>query len=381
LNRFHDKNFPLIPMRVKLVFAIVVCLAAWPLLGVAGAAVSPADHGDRPAAAHASESPAALLDLNDDDLLERIQLDPSLLGSLSIGIPRRSILFNGVALPENPHWSIARNADSWATSETIAAIQAAVDTVFEIFPDSPAITIGDISAREGGRLKRHTSHQGGRDVDFGYYYKDGATNWFTPGTAKNLDLARNWAFVRALITRTDVEAILLDTRIQRILYQYALGIGEDKGWLDRIFQFARGSKEALIVHVAGHHTHYHVRFFNAVAQALGRRAHPLLVQAGVMTPPVYSVQHVVKAGQTIGQLAARYGTTVRAIQDANGLKTASLRAGRAYNIPRRGAAPPATTQALTVPHRMLPPSTPEPLNGVEWPTNDALYGLPAAEDK
>jgi LysM repeat protein len=358
-----------------------VWLAVVPMMGAAMAPVSPAAvAGDMHAGSRSADSPAALLELNDDELLQWVQTDPGLLGSLSIGIPRSSILFNGVALPANPRWEVARNADSWATSETVASVQAAVDTVYEIYPDTPAITIGDISAKEGGRLKRHMTHQGGRDVDFGFYYKDGRTSWFTPGNSRNLDAARNWALVRALMTRTDVETILLDTRVQRVLYQYALSIGEDKQWLDRVFGFVRGSREALIVHVAGHQTHYHVRFYNAVAQELGRRAHPLLVQCGVMAPPVYTIQHVVKPGQTIGQLAARYGTSVRAIQAANGLRTTQLRAGRSYRIPRRGAAAPRT-EPLVVPHRTLPPSTPDVLTAVEWPSPESLYPSPAALDR
>jgi hypothetical protein len=359
-------------MRLRPALAIGLCLAAWPSLAAAAAPVSPVPDGARPVVSRPAETPAALLELTDDQLLEHLQLDPGLLGSLSIGIPRRSLLFNGIALAENPHWEIARNADTWGTAETIAFIQTAIDTVFELFPESPPITIGDISARNGGRLKRHVTHQGGRDVDFGFYYKDGQTSWFTPGNARNLDPARNWAFVRALITRTDVETILLDTRVQRVLYQYALGIGEDKGWLDHVFGFAKGARDAMIVHVAGHQTHYHVRFFNAVAQELGRRAQPLLVQLDIMSPPVYTVTHVARPGQTVGQLAARYGTTVRAIQDANGMKTSALRAGRAYSIPKRGAAPPPAAP-LTVPHRMLPPTTPDVLAAIEWPTNDELY--------
>ena len=94
--------------------------------------------------------------------------------------------------------------------------------------------IGDISGRLGGRLKRHESHQGGRDVDFGFYYLSGKGTWFAPGTKANLDLGRNWALVRALVTRTDVDVVLLDTRIQRLLYQHALSIGEDKEWRERV---------------------------------------------------------------------------------------------------------------------------------------------------
>jgi hypothetical protein len=346
---------------------------ALPTMGGAGAPVSPAAvAAERHPGSKSPDSPAGLLELSDDELLERIETDPGLLGSLSIGVPGRAILVNAVALPENPHWTIAPNADTWATSETVLAIQTAVDAVNDLFPDTPPITVGDISSQEGGRLKRHLTHQGGRDVDFGFYYAQGKGTWFAPGTAANLDLARNWALVRALIARTDVETILLDTRIQRVLYKHALSIGEDKNWLDHVFGFARGYRDAKVVHVTGHRTHYHVRFYNAVAQELGRRAHPLLVQMNVMSPPVYTVRHVVKPGQTIGQLAARYGTTVRAIQRTNGLATTRLRAGRAYSIPMRGAAAPKT-EPIVVPQRMLPPDTPESLAAIAWPTADSLY--------
>ena len=349
-------------------------LLLWPSLGAAPVSMSsPPD--SKPAANRPVDGPAALLELSDDALLARIEADPGSLGSLSVGTPSRSTLYNGVALPENPHWTIAPNADTWATSETIAAIQTVVETVCELFPDTPPIAVGDISDADGGRLKRHKTHQGGRDVDFGFYYKAGKGSWFVPGTSLNLDLARNWALVRALLFRTDVEAILLDNSIQRSLYRYALGLGESKEWLDRVFQFSRGSREALIQHVAGHRTHYHVRFFNPVAQELGRRAHPLLVKAGIIPPPVYTVSHVVREGQTLGQLAARYGTTVRAIQQVNGLASTQIRAGRVLQIPRSGA-PAPVSEPITVPRRLLAPSTPDALAAIEWPTFETLYGSP-----
>ncbi len=349
-----------------------VWLLVWPAWGAAPASVSPPPDSRHPAVVTPADGPAALLDLSDEELLAKIEADPGSLGSLSIGTPSRSLLFNGVALPDNPRWTVAPNADTWATSETLAALQTAIDTVCELFPDTPPVTVGDISDSDGGRLKRHQTHQGGRDVDIGFYYKPGKGSWFVPGHAANLDLARNWALVRALVTRTDVETILLDTRIQQSLYRYALGLGEDKAWLDHVFYFVRGSSDAIVKHVAGHRTHYHVRFYNAVAQELGRRAHPLLVKAGVMPPPVYTVSHVVRTGQTLGQLAARYGTSVRAIQQVNGLASTQLRVGRVLQIPRRGAPAPAS-EPIVVPRRLLAPSTPEALAALDWPTIETLY--------
>jgi LysM repeat protein len=95
----------------------------------------------------------------------------------------------------------------------------------------------------------------------------------------------------------------------------------------------------------------------------------------MMPPPVYTVSHVVREGQTLGQLAAKYGTTVRAIQQANGLSSTQIRVGRVLQIPRRGA-PAPISEALVVPRRLLPPSTPDALAAVDWPTFETLYGSP-----
>ena len=94
-------------------------------------------------------------------------------------------------------------------------------------------------------------------------------------------------------------------------------------------------------HVAGHRNHYHVRFYNQVAQELGRRVHPVLVELKLVDPPVYTLRHVVRPGQTMGQLAARYGTSVRAITWPTACPAPCLRAGRSYRIPVKTAAPPS----------------------------------------
>ena len=351
-----------------------VWLATWPAWGGALLPpVSPFAPREAPAAVRGAihDTPASLLSLSEGELARRVEADVTSLGSLSIGAPGSAILLNAVALPLGPHWKIAASADVWGTSETMASIETALDKVHELFPLAPPIVIGDISDPDGGRLKRHESHQGGRDVDLGFYFRDRQEMWFTPGTAANLDLPRNWALVRALVTCTDVETILLDTRVQRVLYKYALSISEDKAWLDRVFQYSRGSSTAVVKHVPRHRNHYHVRFYNPVAQELGRRVHPYLVQLGLVQPPMFTVRHVVRQGQTMGHLAARYGTSVRAIKQANGLTTTQLRAGRSYRIPVRAAAPPSTP--VVVPLRTLPPSTPPALADVAWPTPMSLY--------
>jgi hypothetical protein len=56
---------------------------------------------------------------------------------------------------------------------------------------------------------------------------------------------------------------------------------------------------------------------------------------------------------------------------ANGLTTTQLRAGRAYRIPVRAAAPPVAP--VVVPFRMLPPETPPAMASTAWPTMLSLY--------
>jgi len=320
-----------------------------------------------------SLTPAALLTLDESELRSRIEADPASLGSLSIGSPSSGILLNGTVVPADPGWDIVNPQEALGTAETLAFIRTAVNTVREIYPDSPPLYIGDISDALGGRLNRHISHQAGRDVDFGFYYKSGRGWWHAPGTSVSLDLPRNWAFVRALLLRTDVETILLDGRIQRLLYSHALSIGEDKAWLDRVFRFVKGAKEARICHASGHRTHYHVRFFNPVAQELGRRAYPHLISLKKINPPVFSARHVVREGETLGHLARRYGTTPRAIQKYNGLPSSLIRAGRSYRIPLKGVAAPPTGP-LVIPARMLAPRTPTALAAIDWPTPLGMYG-------
>jgi penicillin-insensitive murein endopeptidase len=211
--------------------------------------------------------------------------------------------------------------------------------------------IGDLSNPSGGRLKRHKSHQAGRDVDIGFYYRRGETGSFLAARKKDLDLPRTWALVRAFVTETDVDRIFVDRSLISVLYAHAVEEGEDRGWLDDVF--GRGGEKGIIQHERRHKDHFHVRFFNPRAQERGRIVYPILVEAGVAPPPM--VKHRVRSGETLGSLARRYGTSASAIRAANGLRNSRLRAGRSYTIPIRKT--PSDAGPVTVPPRRLPRDT------------------------
>jgi penicillin-insensitive murein endopeptidase len=323
--------------------------AADPAVGTVPAAMVPA--GVVPAA-FITSGHRALLQLSDDQLLERLDADPESLGSLSVGRPNRGALVGGVQMTDGAHYTVEAPAAAWGTAETVSSLSRAIARVHQQFADTPALFIGHLSRREGGRLSPHRSHQSGRDVDISYYYVPKKHHWYRRANAKTLDVARSWAFVRALVTESDVEYIFINRSVQRLLKTHALAIGEDPTWLDSVFQYRSLQPAPIVRHASGHDTHIHIRFFNPVAQELATRLHPALVKQGLITRRF--LRYRARKGDRLSRLARRFGTTVRRLKRVNGLPTSRIRAGRVYLVPRKGTVP--SSPVIVVPPRRLPPT-------------------------
>lgn len=305
------------------------------------------------------------LDGLDDETIERMLVDePESLGSMSVGRPSGGRLLGGVRLPESDLYEIVDPAHAWGTEETVDYLMTAIQAVHEQYPDAPKLYVGHISAHDGGYLKPHLSHQSGRDVDISYFYKDEG-EWYKRAHGGNLDVEKTWAFVRALITKTDVKLLLIDYSIQHLLRQHAEAIGEDEAWLDSIFKGGSGQR-SIIRHASGHRTHLHIRFYNPVAQETARRCLPALIEHDIIEPPTYYVHHRARRGETLGKLAKRYGTTVRAIQRANGLGSTRIYAKKTYRIPQTGPAA-MPSEPIRIPPRRLPPARPDKSLASEGP--------------
>lgn len=303
------------------------------------------------------ERPHPLDGWSDAAVAEAVKSDLSSLGSISVGSPSAGLLLNGQQAHQNDLYDPVSPATAWGTEETLGYLDAALRKVHETCPDSPVLALGDISAEKGGPLSPHVSHQAGRDVDISYFYVDGQ-RWYRRGTAQNLDLRRNWAFIRALVTETDVEYIFMDRSIQRLLRDYALSIGEDKAWVEGLF--GEGGQRAIIRYARGHATHVHVRFYNPIAEETARRAYTALV-ADHIVPPVRSfIHHLIRHGETLGKIARRYKVSIQSLKRANRIKKSLIREKHTLLIPvvhARTAPPP---HRLTYPARRLPPSDPAP---------------------
>ncbi|HEY6557205.1 MAG TPA: penicillin-insensitive murein endopeptidase [Polyangiaceae bacterium] len=328
-----------------------------------------------PSGADGSVRPHPLDGLSQQELEERLKRDPAQIGSISLGVPSGGRLFNAVQMPEDdPRWALVDRAHAWGTQETVDYLSRAIAKVHERFPGSPKLYIGHISGKAGGHLSPHLSHQAGRDVDISYFYTDERAGWYARAGGHNLDLPRTWAFVRALITETDVELILIDHSLQALIKRYAIQIGEDEAWVSGLFR-GQGKLRPLIVHAKGHATHIHVRFYNPIAQETARRAHTSLALRGLVRPPTFYVSHKVKRGETLGMISRKYGVDIKAIKSANGLRRSLIRAGRVYRVPKSGGVRAAPAR-VAIPPRRLPPRTPElgPVHAAELPAPRSSSG-------
>lgn len=266
----------------------------WGTDGARGVSTELTSEPTSPTEAHGAQLPGAqtrahvdvdvvhpLAAFDDEQVGELVTTNPEQLGSISIGVPNRGLLINGVEFPDGPLWKRADPKHSWGTRESVEFVEFAIRSVNEQFPDSPPLYVGDFSAKRGGRLRPHKSHQSGRDVDLGYYYLDEQV-WYRRAHAGNLDRKRTWALLKALISRTPVEYVFMDARIQPLLKEYAEAQGEDPEWLSRVFGGSSKAGDPIVRHRAGHATHLHVRFENPTAELTARRSFEWLEKAGLL---------------------------------------------------------------------------------------------------
>ncbi len=163
--------------------------------------------------------------------------------SSSIGPPNDGRLIWGVPLPEDPAWTMPEDRTrAFATTETIASVVSGFHAYAEQFPGAEPIVVGDLSARRGGRIYGHQSHQSGLDIDI-RLIKDRAGEGF--------DAERNWFLAKALIDDNDVRAIFLN-RTEQAWLRAAADADVGAVAADEYF--------ALIRHEPGHTIHMHVRF-------------------------------------------------------------------------------------------------------------------------
>ncbi len=218
-------------------------------------------------------SPAPLPDaqLSPAEFSRVFDEDVKRAGSISIGRANRGYLFNAVQLPPGPLWEVVEPKFAWGTRTTVAAIARAIKEVNRIHPETPRLYVGHLSKQSGGWLRPHRSHQSGRDVDLGFYYRDEPA-WYARATEENLDVVRTWALLSALAKASPLEYVFVDRRLHPLLRQEAARVGETPDFVQLMFDGIGRTVEPIVRHARGHDDHIHVRFASTPAMQNAMRA-------------------------------------------------------------------------------------------------------------
>lgn len=184
--------------------------------------------------------------------------------SVSKGRASNGRLIRGIQMTEGPGIVIREPEEAFGTRRVIRMLKAAAADLQARWPDAPAIAVGDLSAKGGGPLSPHSSHQSGRDVDLPFFNKeDGEVARYELTTPDNLDAEKTWHFFKTLIDTGQVKYIFVAYPLQRALYEYAKSVGYSEEQLEPIMQYPRSTSErvGIIREVGGgHDDHVHIRF-------------------------------------------------------------------------------------------------------------------------
>ncbi|MEN9578677.1 MAG: hypothetical protein RJA70_1686 [Pseudomonadota bacterium] len=190
--------------------------------------------------------------------------------SISIGLPHDGAIEGAIPMLDGPGRKItAQRWKTWATRDTVQSLDRVLRNWAEQYPTAPKVLVGNLSARTGGQLSPHKTHQSGRDVDLSYILKwdgKGAVTWQRM-SAENLDAELTWALLKLLDKYASIEVIFIDREIQELLRDHAVKHGTiRKGRLAHWLQVANDGAstdaqlQPKIKHVPGHRDHLHVRF-------------------------------------------------------------------------------------------------------------------------
>ncbi|WP_146661851.1 penicillin-insensitive murein endopeptidase [Enhygromyxa salina] len=188
------------------------------------------------------------------------------ISSQSVGFPGSGSVEGGMPMVDGPG-RILRHTPwkAWATQTTVATIDLVLREWARRFPNEQEIIVGNLSARAGGRLNPHSSHQSGRDVDLSYPQIWDHKSELAPQVMdeRNLNRELTWSLLELLRETGAIEVIFMDSKLQKLLHEFAISTHrysekQLENWME--YPSTPGNGSPLIQHVRGHADHLHVRF-------------------------------------------------------------------------------------------------------------------------
>jgi hypothetical protein len=188
------------------------------------------------------------------------------ISSQSVGYPSDGSVEGAMPMVDGPG-RILRHTPwkAWATRTTVGTIDLVLREWARRYPSEQVIIVGNLSARAGGRLQPHSSHQSGRDVDLSYPQIWDRKSELAPQdmNERNLNRELTWSLLELLHETGALEHVFIDRKLQKLLHEYALETQryskkDLENWME--YPSSTGTGSPIIQHVPGHSDHLHVRF-------------------------------------------------------------------------------------------------------------------------
>jgi LysM repeat protein len=182
------------------------------------------------------------------------------LGAVGIGPPQAGRLVNGVQLPPHQGYALKLPPSAYGTTHAVAHVVKAIDEFETRSTYEPKLMMGSMSAKHGGPLTGHRSHQSGRDLDIRLPLKADVLE-YAAVTPTRVDWTALWHLIESFDATGQVVVIFFDYDLQERLYKAAVALGVDEERRKEVLQWPRGNKAhlGLVRHSPGHGGHIHVR--------------------------------------------------------------------------------------------------------------------------
>lgn len=204
------------------------------------------------------------------DLPDRYDQYPMNVKSLSVGHPNAGWQLRGPQLKNTKYLRVRKKSRDIAYGHPalLLMLKRTAKEIAKVMPGS-VMLVGDLSAKEGGPLDGHASHQSGRDADIGFYFKKSNARvnakefrrFRSDGIAKDgsrytFDVRRNWLLVRLWMTdeRAGISHVFVSRGLRARLLDYANRAPSERKYAKRAAKFLKQPTDS-----GAHDDHFHVR--------------------------------------------------------------------------------------------------------------------------
>ncbi len=191
------------------------------------------------------------------------------LDSASVGYANSGALASGVRLaPSDSVRYLPGRTLHYGTAELVGLINRVAREIYRRF--HVPVTVGDLSAHDGGPVGHHVSHQSGRDADIVFFVRDHGAHdrpvqlddlvsfdaaGESPDHRLRFDTARNWSLLEDLFSdrQVRVERVFISSPLRARLLSWGRVHGTPAG-------VSRAAATLVQpAHVSPHDNHFHVR--------------------------------------------------------------------------------------------------------------------------